>query len=74
VLPLTEQNLVSEFDAQGKRVWEAAAHRPTSAVRLTNGHTLISCRDSQLVVEVDRSGKEVWRFKSTGYPWRAYRR
>ncbi len=74
VLPLSDQNLVSEFNAQGQRVWEAGAHRPTSAVRLANGHTLVSCRDSQLVVELDRSGKEVWRYKSTGYPWRAYRR
>jgi HEAT repeat protein len=74
VLPLTAQNLVSEFNAQGKRVWEASAPRPTSAVRLANGHTLVSCRDGQSVVELDRSGREVWRYKSTGYPWRAYRR
>ena len=74
VLPLTAQDLVAEFNAQGKRVWEAGAHRPTSAIRLTNGHTLISCRDAQLVVELDRTGKEVWRYKSTGYPWRAYKR
>jgi hypothetical protein len=74
VLPLTAQDLVAEFNAQGKRVWEAGAHRPTSAIRLANGHTLVSCRDAQLVVELDRSGKEVWRYKSTGYPWRAYQR
>jgi HEAT repeat protein len=74
VLPLTGQNQVTEFNAQGKRVWEATAHRPTSAVRLSNGHTLVACRDAQMVVELDRSGKEVWRYKSSGYPWRAYRR
>jgi HEAT repeat protein len=74
VVPLKTQNLVAEFNAQGKRVWEAGVHQPTSAVRLANGHTLITCRDAQLVVELDRSGKEVWRYKSTGYPWRAYRR
>jgi HEAT repeat protein len=74
VLPLTAQDLVVEYNAQGKRVWEASVHRPTSVVRLMNGHTLVSCRDSQLVVELDRSAKEVWRFKSTGYPWRAYHR
>jgi HEAT repeat protein len=74
VLPLTGQNQVTEFNAQGKRVWEATAQRPTSAVRLSNGHTLVACRDAQMVVELDRSGKEVWRYKSSGYPWRAYRR
>jgi HEAT repeat protein len=74
VLPLTGQNQVTEFNAKGNRVWEATAHRPTSALRLSNGHTLVACRDAQLVVELDRSGKEVWRYKSTGYPWRAYRR
>lgn len=74
VVPLTSQNIVAEFNAQGKRLWEAVVQRPTSAMRLGNGHTLISCRDSLKVVELDRSGKEVWSFKSTGYPWRAYRR
>jgi HEAT repeat protein len=74
VVPLTGQNQIAEFNAQGKRVWEASAIRPTSAVRLSNGHTLVACRDSQIVVELDRSGKQVWQQKSTGYPWRAYRR
>jgi len=74
IVPLTGQNLIAEFNAQGKRVWEANAQRPTSAVRLPNGHTLVSCRDFQLVVELDKSGRQVWQYKSGGYPWRAYRR
>ena len=74
VLPLKSRNQIVEFNAQGKRVWEASAPQPTSAVRLPNGHTLVSCRDGQLVVELDRSGRETWQYKSTGYPWRAYQR
>jgi HEAT repeat protein len=74
VLPLKSRNQIVEFNAQGKRVWEASAPQPTSAVRLPNGHTLVSCRDGQLVVELDRSGREAWQYKSSGYPWRAYQR
>jgi HEAT repeat protein len=74
VVPLKGRNQIVEFNAQGKRVWEAHALQPTSAVRLPNGHTLVSCRDAQLIIELDRSGKEAWQYKSTGYPWRAYQR
>jgi HEAT repeat protein len=74
LVPLNASNQVVEYDSQGKQVWKARVQRPTSVARLPNGHTLASCRDFQLVVELDRSGKEVWQYKSSGYPWRAYRR
>jgi HEAT repeat protein len=74
LVPLSGSNQVVEFDSRGKEVWKARVNRPTAVIRLPNGNTLASCRDFQLVVELDRSGKEVWQYKSSGYPWRAYRR
>jgi HEAT repeat protein len=74
LVPLSGSNQVVEYNSQGKQVWKALVQRPTCVVRLPNGHTLASCRDFQLVVELDRSGKELWQYKSSGYPWRAYRR
>jgi HEAT repeat protein len=74
LVPLSGSNQVAEFNSQGKEVWKAHVQRPTCAVRLPNGHTLASCRDFQLVVELDRAGKEIWQYRSSGYPWRAYRR
>ena len=74
LVPLNGSNQVAEFSPQGKEIWKARVQRPTCVSRLPNGHTLVACRDFQLVVELDRSGKEVWQYRSSGYPWRAYRR
>ena len=61
---------VVEFDAKGKKVWEAAAPQSTAAVRLANGNTLYASQSGLKVVEVDRTGKTVWEQKTT---WGAYR-
>jgi len=75
LVPLYSQNKVMEFDADGKRVWEAAAERPTACSRLPSGNTLISSRYGRNVVEIDRTGKQVWTFSSpTGSVLHARRR
>jgi outer membrane protein assembly factor BamB len=74
VVPIWGESKVVEFDADGKRVWEASANTPASAMRLPNGNTLVACNGSQEIIELDRNGKKVWEHKATGNPWRARRR
>ena len=64
---------VVEYDAKGKReLWKwdfsgdtSGLRYSWSAARLANGNTLVACNGA--VVEVDRSGKIVWRVNIVGY-------
>ena len=64
--------VVREYDAQGKVVREiAAAGGPHSAIRLATGNTLIACGDGaggHRVFEVDAAGKTVWEVKDGDLP------
>ena len=67
------EQTVREYDSQGKVVREIAAPGgPHSAVRLTNGNTLIACgdmgKDGAHVFEVDPQGKTVWQVTSDDLP------
>ena len=65
---------VCEYDPQGKVVRKIPAPGgPHSAVRLTNGNTLIACGDMKCatgprVFEVDASGKTVWEVRDGDLP------
>jgi hypothetical protein len=65
---------VVEFDAAGNRVWEVDAPNVVSARRLPSGHTLICTSEAKRIVELDRTGKEVWEQKTEGRPWHVKRR
>ena len=69
-----DRNMVTEYDAGGKKVWEASAPGVTTATRLPNGHTLVAGHDTANVVELDRTGKTVWEYKDDARPFRARRR
>jgi hypothetical protein len=58
---------VHEYDPAGKSVWRASLPRPLCALRLPNGHTLVSSQD-MVLVEYDRAGKEVGRREAQGHP------
>ena len=73
LVPQYAQSKVVEFDANGKVVWQAEAPLPASASRLPNGNTLVACQN-QCVIEVNRAGKEVWRYNVDGRPGRVQRR
>lgn len=66
------EQVVREYDGQGKAVMEIpAVGGPHSAVRLPNGHTLISCGDrpgGSKVFEVDAQGRVVWEVKGDELP------
>jgi hypothetical protein len=48
--------------------------RPSSVRRLPNGHTLVSSRLNRSILELDKSGKEVWSKTMDGYVYYADRR
>ena len=44
-----------------------------SAIRLPNGHTVVTSMDPRAVVEFDRAGKELSRFTTPSRPFRVRR-
>jgi HEAT repeat protein len=54
---------VTERDFKGKILWTKQCANPTGAQRLPSGNTLITMR--QQLIEVDRTGKEVWSWSPT---------
>jgi outer membrane protein assembly factor BamB len=74
LVPLYNQQSVAEFDWTGVKHWSARINRPTSATRLRNGHTLVTCSLDYRIVELDANGNEVWSYRTDGRPYRARRR
>jgi hypothetical protein len=73
-MPEAGNNRVVELDKSAAVVWEVAAEQPIAAVRLPNGHTLITSMSEHRAVEVDRDGKEVWEYRQNTRVTRAFRR
>ncbi|HZV05736.1 MAG TPA: HEAT repeat domain-containing protein [Gemmataceae bacterium] len=59
LVPLFNENKVSEFDRDGREVWSVRFARPASAQRLPNGRTLVAGLGSNTIVELDKNGREV---------------
>jgi hypothetical protein len=74
LVPRYRDNRVTEFDGEGKVVWETTVSLPTSVVELPNGHILVVSMALRQVVELTRAGREVWSYKTDGRPWRAWKR
>ena len=58
---------IIEVDHAGKIVWTFQTEpkrTPYQAHRLPNGNTLVTSMDDRAVIEFDRAGKEVSRFKT----------
>jgi hypothetical protein len=58
---------VAEYDAAGKVIWTYRIDLPWSAVRLRNGHTLITTYPPA-VLEVNKEGEVVWEFSQKDAP------
>jgi hypothetical protein len=58
---------VVEYDQNGKEIWSYATNGPWDAVRLKNGHTLISSYH-HTVLEVNKQGQIVWQFSDKDVP------
>ncbi len=50
-------NKISEYDPNGKIVWEVTLTNPGNATRLPNGNTLVTTWNNTRLAEVDRNGK-----------------
>jgi hypothetical protein len=74
LVPEYSHNRIAEYDAEGKRVWEASVPMPTGVQRLPSGNTLVSSAAGQRIVELNRAGKVVWEHRENFNPWRAVRR
>jgi hypothetical protein len=72
LLAYLSENKVVELDQQFNPVWTYPIRSPWAALRLTNGHTLITDEHDNLTREVDAGGGTVWEFSNTNLP-AAYR-
>jgi hypothetical protein len=63
LVPRFGQDRVTEYDAAGAVLWEAAVPGAASAERLPDGHTLVGATRPPLVVELDRLGRVVWEYR-----------
>jgi HEAT repeat protein len=73
LVSMASNNKVAEYDLEGKEIWSATVPSPNSAVRLTNGHTLVVSMGQQ-IVEINRAGQTVWEYKDNVRPLKARRR
>jgi outer membrane protein assembly factor BamB len=62
LIPQTRQNKVVELDPRtGKEVWSVEVPRPTCVARLPGGNLFVGSHNSNSIMEVDRTGKVLWR-------------
>lgn len=59
---------VTEYDADGKEIWNYPTPGPWNAVRLANGNTLITGDAHGYVEEVSPAGKVVWSIDRSDLP------
>jgi HEAT repeat protein len=65
LVPFNMEDKVVEFDQTGKQLWSVSVPRPVAAVRLANGHTLVTSMLPETgAVEFDGTGREVWSYQS----------
>jgi HEAT repeat protein len=62
---VAESNRITERDLGGSVLWKLDGVSPVSVQRLPNGNTLMPCNNN-LLIEVDRLGKEVLRVMVAG--------
>ena len=66
------ENKVVEFDSEWNPVRQFDVHCPWSALRLSNGNTLITLEKERRTIEVDKAGNTVWEISLDELP-EAYR-
>ena len=67
LVPFNLEDKVVEFDQSGKQIWSVSVPRPVAAVRLANGHTLVTSMLPETgAIEFDGTGREVWTYQAEG--------
>jgi hypothetical protein len=74
LVPEMTSNRVVEYDASGRVAWQAMVEQPVAAVRLANGHTLVTTYNQQRAIELDQRGREVGEYRADTRVTRAWRR
>ena len=65
LVPFNLEDKVVEFDQTGKQIWSVSVPHPVAAVRLANGHTLVTSMLPETgAVEFDGTGREVWSYQT----------
>ena len=73
-LVVSQTDKVVEYNPDGKMVWQAPAKDANCVTRLPNGNTLVASLSGRYLIELDRGGKEVWRYAGSGGIWLGRRR
>jgi hypothetical protein len=68
LLSYLSENKVVELDKDFNPVWSCPIRSPWAALRLKNGHTLITDEHDNLTREVNAKGGTVWEFNNTNLP------
>jgi HEAT repeat protein len=75
IVPIQWNNMIYEYDADGKQIWDAGVQQPIGAYRLPNGNTVVSTQSwPAKVYEMDKTGKVIWEHQTPTYPGRVKRR
>ena len=62
LIPFLGLDRVVEYDRNFKEIWKYEIPKPWAALRLKNGHTLITDEKDSLTREVNTKGETVWEF------------
>ena len=69
LVPQLLDKVVREYTPSGEIRWEVKTpDMPFTAIRLPNGNTLIGCTRGNLILEVDKKRKPVWRLTNDDLP------
>jgi hypothetical protein len=74
LVPNFQQGVVAEYNNDGKQVKTFNVQSPNAVMRLPNGNTLVTSQITRLVIEFDRTGRQVWNYMAEGMPVNARRR
>ncbi len=64
LIPRFADDRVTEYGPDGTILWDAVVRAPTSAFRLSDGHTLLAGTTTQRLTELDPSGEVVWEHRT----------
>ena len=62
------KSMAEEFDLEGNSLWRTPGPvAPGILTEVRNGHFMCAVFSQSNVIELDRSGKTVWRYEVPGY-------
>jgi outer membrane protein assembly factor BamB len=62
LVPFLGMDYVVEYDKNFQEIWKYNIPKPWAAIRLENGHTLITDEKDSLTREVNAKGETIWEF------------